>query len=182
MQRSRLYLTFLVCLSAQSFALVACTQEEAPNPPATRNGTEQTEPTPGASLPGASDPTVGAKKPDDTSSSSSSTKDAGPQLPSGPTSGVDTSKTIAELSSSEKKQLCDWQAGINGGYGKSTSCPDGLTVSGPKSQSACVAKFPSTCNAPVGDVESCLKVDAKDPCALAILKAPECESLRSCLQ
>lgn len=162
-----------LCLSIVG-SLVACAAEEYPNPPATRDGTEATGEDTNASLP----------PPSSTSTPPSSGGDSGTPEPKpvGATSGVDPDKTVGSLSSTEKKQLCDWQAGTTGGYGKSTKCPDGLTVSNPKTQAACVQRLPATCTATVADVEACVKVDAKDPCALAILTAPECEPLKACAQ
>jgi hypothetical protein len=163
-------------------SLVACTQEEFPNPPATRNGTEDTQQSSGAALPQPSDPNAKPPTSSATSSTSSSSgaEDSGPPaLPNGPTSGVDQSKTLGELSATEKKQFCDWTAGINGGYNKSTSCGT-TTISGPKSQAACVQKLPPACAATVAEAEACLKIDAADPCAFALFKAPECEPIRNC--
>ncbi|MBX3258412.1 MAG: hypothetical protein KF782_01760 [Labilithrix sp.] len=173
-------LSVLACLSCLSFAcvLAACTTEEYPNPPATRDGTEDAEKTGNPSLPPPS------SSPDDPSDGDADA-DEDDKTPSTPaaTSGVDPDKTVGELSASEKKQLCDWQADVSGGYGKTTKCDDGVSVSTPKDQAACVQRMnlPS-CAATIAEVEACLKLDAKDPCALAILSAPECEPLRACAQ
>jgi hypothetical protein len=168
----------LSCISVIA-SLVACTAEEFPNPPATRDGTEATGEETNAALP---PPSTTSKPP---SSSSGGIPDAGDPdepKPVGPTSGVDPDKSVGSLSSSEKKQLCDWQAGKTGGYGKTTKCEGGISLSNPKSQAACVQKLPASCAATVAQVEECVKVDAVDPCALAILSAPECEPLRACAQ
>lgn len=174
----RILRPLLVVLGTVS-ALVACTVEEGANPPATRDGTEPEEPKGPASLPPPSNP----PKPgaDDAGAEASAPKDDAGTLPNGPTSGIDPDKTIGSLSAAEKATLCDWQAGINGGYGRTTKCEGGLSLSNPKNQSACLQKaVPSGCQAKVSEVEACLKVDAADPCAFAILTAPECASYRVC--
>jgi hypothetical protein len=167
----------LSCLSVVA-SLVACTSEEYPNPPATRNGTESTGEDNNPALP---PPSTTSTPPSSSGGTPDAGKDAEPK-PVGPTSGVDPDKTIGSLSSSEKKQLCDWQAGKTGGYGTTTKCEGGISLSNPKSQAACVQKLPASCAATVAQVEECVKVDAQDPCALAILSAPECEPLRACAQ
>lgn len=168
-----------LAVTATSVLVVACTVEEAPNPPATRNGTEPTEPSGPPSLPPESNP---SQKPTyDAAVPDAKAADSGTTLPNGPTSGVDPTKTLGSLSTSEKKTLCDWQAGINGGYGRTATCEGGLSASYPKSQSACLAKFPpASCQATVADAEACFHVDAKDPCAFAIFTAAECAALRAC--
>lgn len=160
-----------------AFVGTACT-EEYPNPPATRDGTEGIQQDTGASLP---PPSTTTTPPSDKTPSDDAGVDAA--KPVGPTSGVEPTKTIGELNTAEKKQLCDWQAGVSGGYGKTTKCEGGLSTSNPKTQTACVQKMnlPS-CQASVADVEACFKVDAQDPCAFAILSAPECESIRACME
>ncbi|MBX3190352.1 MAG: hypothetical protein KF819_25355 [Labilithrix sp.] len=170
-------LVLLSCLCGAS-SLVACTTEEYPNPPATRDGTEDTGDDTAANLPSPSNPPSSSSGGDD---SKDKPDDATPTV--GPTSGVDPDKTLGELGSSEKKALCDWQAGVRGGYGKKTTCEGGVSVSTPKNQAACLQdiNLPS-CQATVAEVEACIKVDAADPCAFAVLKATECEPLRACMQ
>jgi hypothetical protein len=167
---------FASCL----LALWACTVTEAPNPPSNPNGVGgSTSSSSGSSLPGASSE---IDEPDQGGTDAGKDTGTPTQLPNGPTSGVDGTKKIGTLSSAEKKQLCDWQAGINGGYGKSTKCDGGLSVSGAKTQSACVSKLPPpSCEATVTEFEDCMKVDVKDPCALAILTAPECAAVKKCV-
>ncbi|MBX3225089.1 MAG: hypothetical protein KF795_31520 [Labilithrix sp.] len=175
-------LSILACLSCLSLAgtVVACAAEEYPNPPATRDGTEDTEKGGSPSLPAPSSPekTPGSSTNDDD-------KTPGDTTPTKPaaTSGVDPDKTVGELSANDKKKLCDWQAAVSGGYGKTTKCDDGLSTSTPKSQAACVQRLnlPS-CAATIAQVEACITLDAQDPCAFAILSAPECEPLRACAQ
>jgi len=185
-----------LCGMLATFTTIACQQEDPPpNPPATRNGTEDTPPAASASLPGTSDPTVGQKPASSSSSSSSSgasstssssggtsSSSGTPALPNGPTSGVDETKKLSELNATEKAQLCDWEAGILGGYNHKTTCSGGSSTTNAASQSACVSKMPATCEATVQEIEDCSKIDAKDPCAFAILTAPECKPLLACSQ
>ncbi|MBX3216280.1 MAG: hypothetical protein KF850_29845 [Labilithrix sp.] len=171
-------LSVFACVSCLSVvgALAACTAEEYPNPPATRDGTEDAEKAGDPSLPPpSSSPAKGSDGADDEDDEATSTP--------AETSGIDPDKTVGGLSTAEKKQLCDWQASVSGGYGKKTTCDDGVSSSTPKDQAACVQRMSlPSCAATIAEVEACIKLDAKDPCALAILSAPECEPLRACAQ
>jgi len=179
---------FIVASSASfiAVALIACTVTEYQNPPATRDGTEGTSGgSSGASLPDPSSTSedTDENEPTKADGGKSGGKDASTPttLPSGPTSGLDQSKKAGALTSTEKKQFCDWHAGINGGYGRSEQCDGGINVSGPKSQSDCVGRMPpSSCQATIAQMEACVKLDAADPCSLAMFKAPECAPLRTC--
>ena len=163
-------------------ALVACTTEAYPNPPATRDGTEEKAEDREANLPSPSNPPSKGSSGDDASKGDDGSKGADPE-PAAATSGVDPDKTIGELTANEKKSLCDWQAALHGGYGKKTTCDGNTSVSAPKSQAECVQDLNlPTCQATVAQAEACIEVDAKDPCALAILTAPECEPLVACMQ
>jgi hypothetical protein len=177
---------FIVASSLVACSLLAalwgCTvTTEAPNPPANPNGVTSSSSSSGSSLP---DPSSEVDDPQQQGGSDAG-KDTGSssgQLPNGPTSGLDGTKKIGTLSSTEKKQICDWVAGINGGYGRATTCDGGLNVTNAKTQSACVSKIPpASCEATVTEFEDCMKVDAQDPCAFAILRAPECAAVKKCI-
>jgi hypothetical protein len=174
-----------IVVLAAAASVFACTVEEGENPPARPNGVGQGESAP-PSLPPPSLPSTdpGEEEGEEEERDAGSEKAPGPTtLPSGPTSGVDPDKTLGALTSAEKRQLCDWQAGIHGTYGRSVKCQGGLSVDYPKTQSECVQKMPpATCQATVAEAEACFKVDVADPCAFAILNAPECASLRDCVQ
>ena len=158
-------------------SLVACTTEAYPNPPATRDGTEEKAEDKEANLPNPSNP------PSKGSSGDNGSKGDEDPEPAAETSGVDPDKTIGELAANERKALCDWQAAVHGGYGKTTKCDDNSSVSSPKNQAECVQDLNvPTCEATVAEVEACIKVDAKDPCAFAVLTAPECKPLLACAQ
>ena len=171
-------LPFFACALFVLCPLAGCSVEEAPNPPATRDGTEKTGEETGASLPppsspGKKPPSSGGETPGDEETETPGTKPAA-------TSGVDPEKTLGDLGTSEKKKLCDWEAALHGGYGKTTKCPEGTTVENAPSQADCVKEMPA-CAATVAEAEACFKVNAADVCSLPILTAPECAPLRECL-
>src|SRR4051794_26201648 len=51
--------------------------------------------------------------------------------------GLDA-KVASTLTTDEKKVLCDYVAGLWGGYGKTKDCGGGVTVSGDTSQEDCL--------------------------------------------
>ena len=111
-------------------------------------------------------------------SSSSSTASAG-------ASGVVGSKKLVDLTDAEKKQLCDWQASMNGGYGHVTACGDAGVTSVNSTAAECsrgILTLPATCTAVVSQAEDCIIVLSKDVCihstsgACAPLFTPECRA------
>ena len=73
-------------------------------------------------------------------------------------SGVATSKMLAELTADEKKKLCDFRAAKYGGYGMAIDCGNGTTIPADDSLDACVGPdgLGSDCQkATVGDFEAC---------------------------
>lgn len=85
----------------------------------------------------------------------------------GTTSGVTGSKKLPQLTDADKKAICDWTAGLYGGYGKSIDCGSSggmsLTITGPVDLAECLAEaalVPSTCQATVAQSEPCVKVMA----------------------
>ena len=68
-------------------------------------------------------------------------------------SGVEKSKRWSELTNDERGALCDWGSEAFGGYGKMMDCG----ASSAESQQACIDSVPATCNATVGEMETCLK-------------------------
>lgn len=155
----------LFALTFVTVSLAACTIESTPAP--APSGTSSSSS--GGTQTGNGD-TTGTGDTTDTKTGSADS------------SGVSPTKTLDSLSATEKGKLCDWTASLQGGYGKSTSCGDGVTVKTKKDQAACVSSLPASCTAKVSDVEACMKVDAKDPCALAVMSADECAPLRDCMQ
>lgn len=75
-------------------------------------------------------------------------------------SGVDDSRRVAAASSSERGQLCDWWAGLSGGYGGSiTKCNGSGRIFAAKSQAECVGRLsaiPPSCGATVGEFQACV--------------------------
>ncbi len=79
---------------------------------------------------------------------------------------------LADLSDSQRAELCDNIAALRGGYGASTregcgASEDSVTTNAPVSQSACVStleSIKSTCQATVSDAIACTD-DTKDPCS-----------------
>lgn len=108
-------------------------------------------------------------------------RDAAGELPACGTdsgSGVDGSKSLADLSDAEKGAICDWVANALGGYGQVYAC-DGSDVSIAKSdRAACVASIPPACSATVAQVENCANAIGGDVCQ--VLVRPECAPVRHC--
>ena len=62
---------------------------------------------------------------------------------------VAATKKISELTAAEKGELCDWYAGLFGGYGHMTEC-GASSVQVYTSQAVCIANaFPNDCVATV---------------------------------
>lgn len=91
-------------------------------------------------------------------------------------SGVAGDKTVASLTIDEKKTMCDWAAGLWGGYDKEVDCGGGLTVHNDKSQGECLQHSFSTCNAKVSALEACLSAIFAVKCSDAAIP-PACASL-----
>ncbi len=110
---------------------------------------------------------------------------AGSSASSGSSSTValDPSAQIASLTSAQKAQLCDWEAGRLGGYGTTTTCPTGSGIGLYTSQAECVATFATsldTCQATVQDEYNCVNDLAVSPCLSTLDNDPACEPIISC--
>jgi hypothetical protein len=85
--------------------------------------------------------------------------DSAPSLPDpGPSSGLDPSSRIPDLTDAQAGALCDWIAGRFGGYGQGVTCADGTTLSARQSRELCMMDFQSTsssCTATVSDLQDC---------------------------
>jgi hypothetical protein len=95
-------------------------------------------------------------------------------------SGVDASKKLADLSASEIGDLCDYTSEVEGGYGASKVCGDGITIT-VKSREACVAMLDATvasCPATVENAEACAEAIGEDLCKL--LTEPKCAFALQC--
>ena len=95
---------------------------------------------------------------------------------------LDRSKAISSLTQLEKTELCDQLNGAQGGYGKSTSCPDGSTQTTDPSQASCVAAVPppgSACaGLTVGQALDCANAVGTTLCSF--LTATQCKPVRDC--
>ncbi len=67
---------------------------------------------------------------------------------------VDGTKQISAVSDTDKMNLCNWFAGLAGGYGSTPSCSMAL-ITAPPSEADCVTSFPD-CAVPVSTFESCI--------------------------
>jgi len=72
------------------------------------------------------------------------------------TSGVPATTRIDALTPAQQAAICDWVAGLYGGYGQQVDCGDGSVLIGPPDQGYCVAGLTTTsCAATVADKEAC---------------------------
>ncbi len=72
--------------------------------------------------------------------------------------GIDKQKKLPALTAAERRTLCDWKAGLFGGYGKSKTCSPQFAWPGPISAEACtaeLAKANAGCTVPVATWEAC---------------------------
>jgi hypothetical protein len=83
-------------------------------------------------------------------------------------SGVDGSKKINALSSSEVQTFCGWALAEQGGPGHETMCNGGFTITAP-TEMECESNYgnlKATCTVTVSDAEACIHALAADPCML----------------
>ncbi len=91
---------------------------------------------------------------------------------------VDGTKQISSVSAADKASLCDWFAGLVGGYGTPETCSM-AQLSAPTDQADCLSSFPS-CAVPVSTFETCVQamVSAQQTCTPQAMTAaetsPEC--------
>jgi len=111
----------------------------------------------------------------------SGTKDAGPIVCTAP--ALTATKTLGELSSAERGQLCDYSACPFGGYGKSKSC-GGSTFSAKQSQAACLGEptWTKCASVTAGDFLACATAMNVDPCkSIQVLTTdPACAPVKAC--
>jgi len=96
-------------------------------------------------------------------------------------SGVDGTKKLTALSTSERQQLCEYMVEAEGGV-HSKTCGDGLTIS-VKDVAQCTegfAHFSASCAATVDNAEMCAEAAGDDLCNL--LSSPACSFLFQCAQ
>src|SRR5262245_18270910 len=94
-------------------------------------------------------------------------------------SGIDSTKKITELTSSERQQLCEYMVEAEGGA-HSKMCGDGLTIT-VKSATECSAglsTLSASCTATVDNAEACAEAAGDDLCNLVSSQA--CAFLFQC--
>ncbi|MBX3191909.1 MAG: hypothetical protein KF819_33265 [Labilithrix sp.] len=93
-------------------------------------------------------------------------------------SGLNQSKKIVDLDEAERRQLCDWTASIQGGYGVIRQCDGGNVPSAPNQQ-ACVDGVPDdNCEVTVAEYETCAVRFAADACTA--FGSVECAPIVAC--
>jgi hypothetical protein len=80
---------------------------------------------------------------------------------------VDGNTQISAATDTDKMNLCNWFAGLSGGYGSTASCSTAL-ITAPPSEADCVSTFPD-CAIPVSTFEACVRtiVAAQNTCTQA---------------
>ena len=101
---------------------------------------------------------------------------------SGGSSGVDSSKQVKTLSSSEVTAECTWGIALEGGAGHQTMCDPQTTIT-VHTQAQCEASLAalssnSTCTLTVEQLEACTEAQASDPCGA--LEAQVCAAVLAC--
>jgi len=95
--------------------------------------------------------------------------------------GVNGSTQISAATAADKMNLCDWFAGMAGGYGATPACAMAL-ITAPPSEAECVSTFPN-CAVPVSTFEACIRaiMAAQDTCTAASISAvqsdPSCTTV-----
>lgn len=94
---------------------------------------------------------------------------------------ISSTTKIKDLTDPQAAEVCDYTSDVEGGYGYSKMCGDGVTLNVKKDQATCVASLKSlsaSCTATVGDAEACAEAAEDDLCKL--LSAPQCAWAISC--
>jgi hypothetical protein len=84
---------------------------------------------------------------------------------------VDGNTQISATTAADKMSLCNWFAGLSGGYGAVPTCSMAL-ITAPPSEADCVSTFPD-CAVPVSTFETCVNaiVAAQNTCTQASISA-----------
>ncbi|MBX3222721.1 MAG: hypothetical protein KF795_19570 [Labilithrix sp.] len=94
-------------------------------------------------------------------------------------SGLPQDKQVVDLDENERRQLCDWTASIQGGYGVIRQCDGGPVPSAPNQQ-ACVDGVPEAdCELTVAEYETCAARFASDACTA--FGSAECAPVVMCM-
>jgi hypothetical protein len=79
-------------------------------------------------------------------------------------SGVARDTPVAELTSADVQQWCDWAIAEQGGFGLDHRCMDGTTIT-TDSVARCVDTLADlTCTDAIGELEDCIVATDGDPC------------------
>jgi hypothetical protein len=96
---------------------------------------------------------------------------------------LDGNLQISAASDSDKVNLCNWFAGMVGGYGAAPTCSMAL-LTAPPSEATCVSEFPS-CAVPVSAFKACVLtvISAQETCTQASImmaqQDPNCVTVGS---
>ena len=97
---------------------------------------------------------------------------------------ISGTKTLSELTSTEKAKLCDYNACPFGGYGKSKTCSNGSTVKSKSSQSVCTSDptWTNCADLAVSDYFSCVDAVNADPCNVLTIMSTDaaCAQFKAC--
>jgi hypothetical protein len=92
---------------------------------------------------------------------------------------IDPSREARTLSGDEQGALCDWAAGVLGGYGQTADCGSGISVANYQNRTECVrTAFPSSCTMTVAEFETCIR--AEGPSHGCVLPSDECRKFIAC--
>ena len=88
---------------------------------------------------------------------------------------VDGTQQVSAIDATDKMNLCNWFAGLVGGYGSTPTCSMAL-ISAPPSEADCISSFP-TCAVPVSTFEACVRtiVSAQATCTQASIAMAEAD-------
>jgi hypothetical protein len=90
--------------------------------------------------------------------------------------GVDSSELVSAASDADKGALCDWYAGMVGGYGAAPTCSM-AQITAPPDKATCISQFP-VCDVTVALFEDCVErlISAQNTCTQAALYSAESAS------
>src|SRR5581483_3970585 len=86
---------------------------------------------------------------------------------------VDGNTQISATTNADKVNLCNWYAGLAGGYGSMPACSMALLMA-PPSEADCVSTFPD-CAVPVSTFEACVQtvIAAQKTCTQASIASAQ---------
>jgi hypothetical protein len=91
---------------------------------------------------------------------------------------IDPNRKLADLTRTERGDLCDWWQNMLGGYNMMFTCTGGSSVATAKDQEECAGSpWPSTCTATVAELELCVRTQAPSH---GCNRPPECDRIIAC--